>query len=69
MHGFVELQAQYFQLSPQRQSLFERQLMRRYRGNTVERHIQLVECRMDLLFTNGNHGPTLALGTDNSASV
>src|SRR6202012_3112977 len=40
--------------------------MRRYRGNAVERRIQLVECRTDLHFSNGNHAATLYPGTDNS---
>jgi hypothetical protein len=69
LRGVSQRQTQRFQLSPQRQPFLERQLMRRYLGNAVERHIQFVECRMDLLFSNGNHAATLSLGTDKSASV
>ncbi len=68
LHGVSQRQAQYFQLSPQRQSLLERQLMRRYLGNAVQRRIQLVECRMDPLSSNGNHAATLYLGTDKSVA-
>src|ERR1700677_4439250 len=66
LRGVSQRQTQRFQLSPQRQPFLERQLMRRYLGNAVERHIQFVECRMDLLFSNGRHAATLSLGTDNS---
>jgi hypothetical protein len=65
MHGFVHRQAQHLQLSPQRQSLLKGQLMRRYLSYAVECRIQLVECRMDLLLSNGNHAATVSPGTDN----
>jgi hypothetical protein len=64
MRGISQCQTQHFQLSPQRQLFLERQLVRRQRSDPVERHIHLIEHRMELLRRNGNHAATLSTGTD-----
>jgi hypothetical protein len=64
MRGISQCQAQHFQLSPQRQLFVKRQLVRRQCSDPVERHIHLIEHRMELLRCNGNHAATLSTGTD-----